>query len=544
MELNMQENNIINDTQQKDINNPLNENSYINILPPVKIIDKKSKTKMKYEFDKIDFIFSIITLWLGNLYIEFVLTSPQGIGFVLFTLAFLIVSLSYLYTKKKIIPKKVIPYCILTIVASLPLVLYEQYAFTFMSTTLTATLAVYTIAVATNVRIQDKIGDFIISDLYNSFIFRPFNNFSAQFNSIIRFPKKSKNYSNTINILIAIIITLIITLFTINILCSVDDNFYKTIQIITNYNVGFYLNINIVNIILTLLVSSYLFAMFYSSINNHNVGLLDQEKLIAKNEKKKIIPGIIYILPMIALSIVYLIFFISHITTLTQVFNSTSIIYSQFARQGFFELCQISALNLLLILSICFCKKNKKESKIISSLSLIIGIATLLIMITACIKLGLYINIYGLTAKRIHASWVLFIIFITFIILIIKQFKNINFYKYVFTTIVISYIILSLLGVNKIVAQYNYNNIITDVSHDYNYPYEDDYLRTPAFTPYLIKALSQETNSTKKRILSDHLVYGKYHEYNYDGFSSFNLERYYSDKLIKEYLNNTNYIID
>ena len=533
-------NNSINDTLQTDTNNDINRNS----IPPITIIEKNSNSKKKYQFDKIDFIFSIITLWLGNLYIEFVLTSPQGLGFVLFTIAFLIVSLSYLYAKKKVIEKKVIPFCIVTILASLPLMLYEQYDFTFMSTILTATLAVYTLAVATNVRIQDKIGDFIISDLYNSFIFRPFNNFSAQFNSIFKFPKKSKNYRNIFNILIAIIITLLITLFTINILCSVDDNFYKTIQMITNYNIGFYLNINIINIILTLLISSYLFAMFYSSINNHNVGLLDQEKLIAKNEKKKIIPGIMYILPMITLSIVYLIFFISHIATLTQVFNSTTVVYSQYARQGFFELCQISALNLLLILSICFCKKNKKESKIISVLSLILGIATLLIMITACIKLGLYINIYGLTAKRIHASWVLFIIFITFIFLIIKQFKNINFYKYVCTTIVISYIILSLLGVNKIVAQYNYNNIITDVSHDYNYPYEDDYLRTPAFTPYLIKALSQETNPTKKRILSDLLVYGKYHEYSYDEFSSFNLERYYSDKIIKEYLNNTNYIID
>lgn len=77
-------------------------------------------------------------------------------------------------------------------------------------------------------------------------------------------------------------------------------------------------------------------------------------------------------------------------------------IYSEYAREGFFELCRIAAINLgLMAVAAGLYKGKVRESKPLRALNILLSGLTLLILFTACSKMGLYISVYGLTPRRV-----------------------------------------------------------------------------------------------------------------------------------------------
>lgn len=77
-------------------------------------------------------------------------------------------------------------------------------------------------------------------------------------------------------------------------------------------------------------------------------------------------------------------------------------IYSEYAREGFFELCRIAAINLgLMAVAAGLYKGKVRESKPLRALNILLSGLTLLILFTACSKMGLYISVYGLTPLRV-----------------------------------------------------------------------------------------------------------------------------------------------
>lgn len=428
--------------------------------------------------DIIDCVFGIITFVLGYSYIKLMTTewASSGIGFLIFTVLFTAVSLSYLYTKKKHIPKEALLYYTLTFLAVLPLGLYDENSFSWISTVLTMLLAVYSVTVACGVRMQDELGGFLFRDLYNSLFYRPMKSFGVQFYAVFMGGKDKSIRKTIVTVLLALFISIIVFFIAILMLSQVDDNFDKVAHVIIS-NVRLFLSdfshifAELPALFLALPVSLYLFAMFYTGVNTYKVSKYSAQEILDKRSKRKPVQEILFILPMIVLIFVYIVFFISHAMTLISVIHEGDILYSLYARQGFFELCQIAALNMLICLgTMTFCKKGEALSKILIVLNSIIAACTLILMITASIKLGLYVSMYGLTIKRIHAAWALFVIFAGFILLLIRQFKNYNSIKWASAILVISYIILSLCGISRIAVNYNIAKCINNETA--SLPYE------------------------------------------------------------------------
>lgn len=77
-------------------------------------------------------------------------------------------------------------------------------------------------------------------------------------------------------------------------------------------------------------------------------------------------------------------------------------IYSEYAREGFFELCRIAAINLgLLALGNGLYRGQLRKSPLLRALNILLAAFTLLILLTAFSKMGLYISVYGLTPMRV-----------------------------------------------------------------------------------------------------------------------------------------------
>lgn len=77
-------------------------------------------------------------------------------------------------------------------------------------------------------------------------------------------------------------------------------------------------------------------------------------------------------------------------------------VYSAYAREGFFELCRIAAINLgLLAVAGGLYRGKAHDAKALRAANIVLAGLTLLIILTACSKMGLYISVYGLTPKRV-----------------------------------------------------------------------------------------------------------------------------------------------
>ena len=83
-------------------------------------------------------------------------------------------------------------------------------------------------------------------------------------------------------------------------------------------------------------------------------------------------------------------------------------VYSQFAREGFFELCRVAAINgVVLVLANVLGKDGPCGSRAVRVWNAVLSGLTLLLLASAVSKMALYVSVYGLTAKRVLTwpSW-------------------------------------------------------------------------------------------------------------------------------------------
>jgi hypothetical protein len=187
--------------------------------------------------------------------------------------------------------------------------------------------------------------------------------------------------------------------------------------------------------------------------------------------KKGDIPTIesIYIASFLsAISICYLLYLFSQLAYFFSAFKgflpNGQITYAQYARKGFFEMCAIAVINLVLVfVSLIFAKKkNAKVTNGVKVLTTFISCFTLVIISTAISKMVLYINEYGMTVLRLTTS--AFMVFLTavFISVILRIYlEKINIVK---TALVAAGCILLVLGtvnVNGVCAKYNYESYVS-----------------------------------------------------------------------------------
>ena len=349
------------------------------------------------------------------------------------------------------------------------------------------------------VRIKNEIGTFLGNDIINAFFYKPFRNFNAQYKVLKANFLRKKDVKKILSIVIAIFFAVVLFIVAINILATVDETLAWGLRFVTGY---FTYSFDIYyGLIWAIPVSAYLFAMFYSSVNRHNAVPKTEQSILAQRKKLNP-PVIIFTLSMTSLLLVYIIFFISHAITLTTAFAEGGVVYSNYARQGFFEICQISFLSLVICLSASACYKTDKTIKVLNTL---IASFTLLIMSTAVVKLGLYIHFYGLSPKRIYAAWALLIIGVALILLVVRQFKLYNFIKVVSLFTVISFILISLCGVEQFATRYNFTRYQSGTLEDFDYTgYIADY---PYYSAtYAIDILQNSTDKKEKAHISTSLL--------------------------------------
>ncbi|MBR4762147.1 MAG: DUF4173 domain-containing protein, partial [Clostridia bacterium] len=129
------------------------------------------------------------------------------------------------------------------------------------------------------------------------------------------------------------------------------------------------------------------------------------------------------------ISLVYVVYLFSQLAYFFSAFSSIlpkdyKFTYAQYARRGFFELCVIAAIDLVVIYAAILLSK-KEDGKIplaVKIPSAFMVVFTFVIIFTALSKMVMYIGAYGFTVARISASAFMIWMFLLFIGILIRLF--------------------------------------------------------------------------------------------------------------------------
>ena len=105
-----------------------------------------------------------------------------------------------------------------------------------------------------------------------------------------------------------------------------------------------------------------------------------------------------------------------------------------------------------------FSKLNEegKKSKFLKAMTVTLCVFTVLLIITAISKMGMYISVYGLTRLRFYTSWFMLLLGVLFIGIIISViWEKFNLSKFAVTAFTVMFAALSFSNADRLIAEYN-----------------------------------------------------------------------------------------
>lgn len=306
--------------------------------------------------------------------------------------------------------------------------------------------------------------DSIMLNAFKAVVMSPFYEYGSSFGALFHKTtaedksKTDKKTANILPIIMGLILSIPVTLVATIVLVSSDDNFGWIYRKLLDWFLDDMFS-NIMIFLFSIPIGMYIFSAVYSRAYRK----ANKEKLTDVPKMKfRIFPATTcnaFLTPLCVLYFLYIFtqisYFFKTLGTVTETFD-----YSEYARNGFFELCFIAVLNLAVAsLVMFFVKLDKKKLPVsVRIFVAIFSVLTLCLILTALAKMIMYIDFYGMTPLRVNTSVFMVYMFVLFVVLIVKQFRfKISFTKIAYVLAVFVIIAMSLLPVDLFIADYNIN---------------------------------------------------------------------------------------
>ena len=411
-----------------------------------------------YEYSLTDTIFAWISLLFGFLFCKALPIKAHPSGAFILILALFASGFIFLKLKKAKINLSCILCTISAIVIGAALVLTDTLFLIKLSFAYSIATYCYVIYSALGNKVEEGFSDWVFVDYFKVLFLLPFCSLGSIFHALSNKATK-KGSQFVINIITGIAIAIIPTII-VFLLLSYDDGFIKIIKDLFDFNFD-----NIANTILCLMwtvpLATYGFSLYTSSAQRKLRDKVSADTCGQLFKDLHVLPQVTAAVTVIPILFLYVVFFVSqwqyYISGFTGVLPET-FSYAQYARQGFFELCAVSVINLVIIIAISTLIKRKKDGSpiVLKVVTTIFCLCTLILISTAVSKLVMYIEYYGLTPMRIYAMWLMILIGLAFLIIAIGQFvKKVKVVALCFSIAVVMFSGLAVCNVNALCAQYN-----------------------------------------------------------------------------------------
>ena len=283
--------------------------------------------------------------------------------------------------------------------------------------------AVYSVLISNEILLGGKTSGFIPADLIHGFYVKSFAGFPnfvidwqcfkrpAPIEGEVRAPRK-----NPVGLIIFIPVMLILLFIAVCLMASIDEDIAMFLDGITEHISDYLSALRIYEIIpraiFAIPVCFYLYGLMSRSAKSDG----EREKRVGSNlgrfigKGKTVSATIVYIAAGVFV-VLYILFFVKRIAYMLGGFVGNvpdDMLVSHYAREGFFELVGIMAVNSCVYLAIILFGKSDENGKFAVPAKILVTLLMLESIIFAVIamsKLGLYYSIYGYTPKRILAMW-------------------------------------------------------------------------------------------------------------------------------------------
>ncbi|MBR6557444.1 MAG: DUF4173 domain-containing protein [Clostridia bacterium] len=444
--------NYMNDNQGQPM--PMSPGQNFMMQPPMP--PKPQKVKREYKAHEI--FFAWFTFFLGFLFCRAfpVTIKPLG-GFIIVWLAFVAVAIFLVAKRQK---PGVMPICVVigALVMSPALLISANSFLHFFTYGYAIAAFCYFIYAVFGNTVTTAFSDMLAADFFRALFVLPYCSLVEFFRAAF-YGRAGKGGKAIAKALLGIAVAVIPT-FIIFILLSYDSEFIKLIVRIFSFDWWDVLSW-VISLIFAVPIAMYIFGLYVSSADNKAKDVVTEDECKSAWKKIKFAPAVTVFAAVIPILVLYVIFFISQWGYYMSCFSGVlpeGINYADYAREGFFQLCIISGLNLVIILIVSAFMKRGEGGKSVSLkvISLLYSVATLILIATAVAKMVMYIDVYGLTPKRVYALFMIAVYAALFILIILKQFfPGIKAVAVSFFICVVMFSCLALSNIDERIAEYN-----------------------------------------------------------------------------------------
>ncbi|MBO4425762.1 MAG: DUF4173 domain-containing protein [Clostridiales bacterium] len=283
--------------------------------------------------------------------------------------------------------------------------------------------AVYSVLISNDVLIGKRTSGFLPADLLSGFCIRPFVGFPNVVLDWRSFGKSSQgdniSGSRIKSIVGGIVFTIImgsLLLMSIAFMAMIDEDLRNVISSMLDGFFGYLCFKTVIEIIFRMIlavpVCFYLYGLISRSASSdgENEGKIAAVLNKARAKGKTVSSMLVYIAAGVFVA-AYALFFVKRLMYMIGGFTGTvpeGMLVSHYAREGFFELVGIMAVNMCVYLAIILLGKTDEDGKFSKAARILVTALmseSIVFAVVAMSKLGLYYSIYGYTPMRILAMW-------------------------------------------------------------------------------------------------------------------------------------------
>ena len=437
----------------------------------------ENKSKNAFSPDMLDLLLAPAVLLLGYLFSCWMLFTGRGWGITVFTTAYLTVTTAYLMKKGAFNSSRAAWFWMaVTWTAGASYALWENVSIAQNRTMFLFCAAVYYVITASGRTLMGKTGNYLILDGLNAVVIIPFLNFANQYVSIAALTRKRGKRGSILPVIAGVVIAIILAAMLIPMLKRADSGGFgivtKFIEDIFTIRRDLILEI-LAYTVCAIPVSAYIYGLLSGAAYNRNADSIKPEAAKKTVAALRILqPSTVFIV-LGAVCALYLVFILSQIPYFFSAFTGRRpegwLIYSEYARHGFFELCRIAAINLAIITAgNVTCKRQRIESRMMKTLNIALTLITLVLIATAFSKMALYIGAYGLTMPRLLPCVFMAFLSAVFIALIALQKWSFSIVRFALITGSVMLCALFLSNPDALIVRYNSDRFLAGTLQDYD----------------------------------------------------------------------------
>ena len=377
----------------------------------------------------------------------------SSIGKAVFTIVICGVSGSYLCANGLRQSKRSLISLALMAVLGISFILFSGRTEHAVTLPVLAALYLYWVALTCGQTMDGKLSLYVLGDMLKQGGVIPFVNYETCPIVIVK-SSKGKGGKSILLVVVGIAIAIPLVITALILLSAADESFNMLVGKVLNQISWRWLEY-LAEFILGIPLAFYLFGQAYGNVKGDKQETMNKKSLSKFARALAKFPPLIGTTILACLNVIYIAFLGVQITHVVKGLPK-DMSYSEFARQGFFQLCDVVVLNLVLVIAIGLLYKRKGRAKKLVRIQMaLMSLLTIGITFTALAKMFMYIDVYGLTQLRIYTSVFMAFLVIVFLSIGVYQFKHFNIGMLICIAGLVILIAFNYAGVDRTIAKYN-----------------------------------------------------------------------------------------